>query len=142
GRFPPIAVHRGEVTVAAWLEGSSAGVPNRELAVEELMLLWLANVNPAFSPFLELFDDQPLEAEAYERAIEAMGAAFAAWPRFGPDEQSLMEMLRSPAIAAPDSLAGQLDYIRRRWGHLLGGFLRRLLTALDVIREAERAAFM
>ncbi len=32
-------------------------------------------------------------------------------------------MLRSPAVASPDSLAGQLRYIRERWGLLLEGRL-------------------
>ena len=29
----------------------------REVVLEEILLLWLANRNPAFEPFRELFDD-------------------------------------------------------------------------------------
>ena len=39
-------------------------------------------------------------------------------------------MLRSPAIAVPVSLRGQLDYIRSRWGDLLGHYLLKLLGSL------------
>ena len=50
-------------------------------------------------------------------------------------------MLRSPARAAPLSLAGQLEYIRTRWGALLGDLLLRLLTGIDLIREEEKLRF-
>jgi glycosidase len=153
-RFPPVAVYEGRESAAAWLadraEGStdaSAGVPNRELAIEELVLLRLANENPAFAPFRFLFDEAVLakpgtpEAEAYERAIGILGASFAVMPKFGPDDQDLLTMLRSPAVAAPYSLPGQLDYIRSRWGLVLGERLLRLLGSLDLIREEEKPRF-
>ena len=59
--FPPLAVHRGTSTVAEYLAGRSGDLSHREIALEELAMLWLANVNPAFAPFLELFDDAELE---------------------------------------------------------------------------------
>ena len=51
-------------------------------------------------------------------------------------------MLRSPALAAPHSLSGQLEYIRERWGALLGSYLYRLLSSLDLIQEEEKAIFL
>ena len=140
--FPPLAVYRGESGIDDYLAANTAGVPHRELVLEELLMLWLANANPAFDPFRELFDDSALEHTAYRQLISALGEFFASQPGFGPDDQSLPEMLRSPAIAAPQSLSAQLEYIRTRWGSLLGEFLRRLLVTLDVIREDERAFFM
>jgi glycosidase len=152
-RFPPTAVYEGGESPASWLAGSSpapdggAAVPNRELAVEELVLLRLANENPAFAPFRFLFDEAVLavpgspEAEAYEEAVGVLGASFAAMPKFGPDGQDLLTMLRSPAQAAPYSLPGQLDYIRSRWGLVLGDRLLRLLGSLDLIREEEKPRF-
>lgn len=56
-QFPNVSVYRGELTAQEWLNGTTEGMPNREAAVEELMLLWLANINPAFAPFRDLFDD-------------------------------------------------------------------------------------
>ena len=41
--------------------GNQSNRPNRETTLEELLMLWLANANPAFSPYLELFDDADLE---------------------------------------------------------------------------------
>ncbi len=140
--FPPLAVYRGETGRDEYLAGATAGVSHREIVLEELMMLWLANANPAFAPYQELFDDSVMESTAYRSVIEALGAFFATQPGFGPDDQSLPDMLRSPAIAAPQSLTAQLEFIRTRWGALLGDFLKRLLLTLDVIREDERAFFM
>ncbi|HOX48587.1 MAG TPA: alpha-amylase family glycosyl hydrolase, partial [Spirochaetales bacterium] len=151
--FPPLAVYRREATEKAWLAASRDGVPNRILALEELLLLRLANENPAFGPYRFLFDDgsrpsgeAPLPASlaalpAYAAAMAAAERAFSALPRFGPDDQDLLTLLRAPVRAAPYSLPGQLDYIRRRWGLLVGDKLLRLLGGLDLIREEEKPRF-
>src|SRR5262249_19240524 len=55
-------------------------------------------------------------------------------------DQNLVDMLRAPAVAVPHSLKGQLDYIRERWGYLLGKHLYRLLGGLDLLREEEKGA--
>jgi glycosidase len=137
--FPPSAVYKGAVDADGYLEGLTAGVPHRQVALEELMLLWLENANPAFSPFQELFDDTLLETEtAYRQIITGLQEFFSSQPVFGPENQSLVEMLRSPAIAVPHSLSGQLAYILERWGYLLDRHLYRLLRGLDLIREEEK----
>ena len=139
--FPPVAVHIGEVDAAAYLAGETGGVPHRLVVLEELLLLWVTTVNPAAAPLGELFDDAPLRAlPAYGAVVEGLQAFFAGHPPFGPDHQSLVEMLRAPAIAVPDSLAGQLEFIRRHWGYLLGEMLRRLLAGLDLLREEARVS--
>jgi glycosidase len=142
-RFPPVAVYRGNIDPAIYLEGTTGGVPNRQLALEELLMLWLVNVNPAYSPFRELFDDTALEKEtAYRDVVAGMQQFFTVQPVFGPDAQALVDMLRSPAVAVPHSLPGQLAYILERWGSLLGASWYRLLGGLDLIREEEKARFV
>ncbi|HUV91156.1 MAG TPA: alpha-amylase, partial [Anaerolineae bacterium] len=140
--FPPLAVYRQEVPLAGYLEGETAGVPHRQIVLEELLMLWLANANPAFSPFLELFDHAALGREtAYNQIVSELRAFFETQPAFGPDNQNLVDMLRSPAVAVPHSLPGQLEYIRERWGYLIGRYVYRLLSSLDLIQEEERAIF-
>ncbi|MGB8648018.1 MAG: alpha-amylase family glycosyl hydrolase [Anaerolineae bacterium] len=146
-QFPAVAVYRREVDADAWLEGETDGVPNRQIALEEMLMLWVANMNPACAPFLELFDDDTLEKEtAYPKIIAGLGAFFADKPPFGPDHQTLVDMLRAPAIAIPHSLTGQLQYILDRWGSFLGTyltrFLYRLLGALDLIKEEEKLSLL
>ncbi len=138
--FPAVAVYRGEVYLDAYLEGETAGVSHRLVVLEEMVMLWLANMNPAFSPFIELFDDSALEEDtSYLKIIEALHSFFDHQPLFGPDHQNLVDMLRSPALAVPHSLSGQLEYIREKWGYLLGPNLLRLLSSLDLIKEEEIA---
>jgi glycosidase len=141
--FPPVAVYQGRITLEAYLEGETAGVANRQILLEEMLMLWLANANPAFAPYLELFDDATLEKETvYPQVISNLHQFFDTQPTFGPEDQNLIDMLRSPALAVPHSLSGQVEYIRERWGHLLGRYLYRLLSSLDLISEEERMMFL
>jgi len=142
-KFPPPAVYRGEIDVDDYLDRETDGVPHRHIVLEEMLLLWLANENPGFSPFIELFDDSELEKETeYRQIMSELHDFFDTQPPFGPDEQNLIEMLRSPAESSPHSLSGQLEFMRRRWGPLLGKYLYRLLSSLDLIAEEERAWFL
>ncbi len=141
--FPPLDVYRNNLSADEYLDSSTEGISNRQIALEELILLWLANANPAFSPYRELFDDSHLVKEtAYEKLIPLIHAFFETQPPFGPDNQNLVDMLRTPAIVAPQSLTAQLEFIRQRWGSLLGKYLFRLLGSLDLIKEEEKAAFL
>jgi hypothetical protein len=145
--FPPLAVHRQELSAEEYLEGVSRRpdgslVPNRQIALEELLMLWLENENPAFQPFGELFDDTSLERpQIYPRLVSSLVEFFDSQPSYGPDNLSLIEVLRAPAKAHPDSLFDQLEFIRRRWGGMLSFILARLLTSLDIIREEQKPVF-
>jgi hypothetical protein len=140
-RFPTVAVYRGRRTQGEWLAGRTGETENRLIVLEEMLLLRLANVNPAFSPYAELFDDTVLEeGTAYAEIVSGLRDYFNERPRFGPYSQNLVELLASPAIAVPHSLPGQLEYIRQHWGNLLGEYLVRLLGGLDFLQEEEKAA--
>jgi glycosidase len=144
--YPPLPVYRREVSVDDYLNSESTlegvSISNRQLVLEEMLLLWLENANPAFAPFQELFDDSNLEREsAYRQIIPSLRAFFDTQPVYGPDNQNLVDMLRAPALAVPHSLSGQLEYIRERWSGLLGRYLYRLLSSLDLIQEEEKAIF-
>ncbi len=137
--FPTVAVYRKNIGIDEYLDGMTGGVPNRQVVLEEMVLLWLANLNPAFSPYLELFDDVRLEERtSYDRITGSLREFFETQPTFGPENQNLIDMLRSPAINVPHSLAGQLQFMLNRWGILLGKYLYRMLSSLDLIREEEK----
>ncbi|MBN2677910.1 MAG: alpha-amylase [Anaerolineaceae bacterium] len=138
--FPSIPVYRGILDKKTYLKGVSGGRTNREIVLEEMLLLWMANVNPAFSLYDEFFDDSGLKQHtAYLEFIDTLFSFFEKQPFYGPDHQNLLVMLRAPAVAAPHSLQGQLEYIRRRWADLLGDYLKRLLGSLDFLSEQEKA---
>jgi glycosidase len=138
--FPPETVYRGESSPEEYMTGETGGVSHRQVLLQELLLLRLANMNPAREPYKKvLFEDSSLvKRSAYESVYEYLELFFQSQPFFGPIEQNLVAMLRSPAIAVPDSLTGQLNYIRDNWGALLGDFLARLLAGLDLIKEEEK----
>ncbi len=144
--FPAVVVYRQGADVETYLRGTTEGVPNRQVVLEEMLMLWLSNLNPAFAPYLELFDDTRLEQDtAYTRAMAELRAFFDTQPRFGPDNQNLIDLLRAPALAHPHSLFDQLQYISTRWLPVLGQLgqlLYRVLTSMDFIKEESKTGFM
>lgn len=146
--FPPVEVYQGNITAEQYLAktaldaGTGKTRSNREQTLEELILLHLANENPAFKPFAVLFDDSELsENPLYEKTWAAIQKLFQNMPAFGPFNHDLITMLREPVVFSPTSLKGQLDYIRQYWMDLLGDFLRRLLAGMDTLSEEEKMAW-
>jgi hypothetical protein len=141
-QFPNVAVFRGEVGAADWLKGTTDGLANREAALEELLLLWIANINPAFKPFQALFEDAGLKRDTvYGNVTAAFPDYFSTRPAIA-EIGSLYDALRAPCLASPDSLTGQLDFIRERWAPYLGDDVRRILLAIDTLREEDLAIWM
>ncbi len=154
-QFPGVQVYRGLQTTAEWLKaitpaaetGGAADMPNREAAVEELLMLWLANANPAFAPFKQLFDDRPLARETiYARVTGELPSFFETRPLVSAGQGSLLDVLQAPMLASPDSLSGQLAFIRDHWveqlGPEFGETLRRTMLAVDVLQEEAVAIWM
>lgn len=140
--FPPVDVYRKKISEDEYLNSKTKDVPNREIVLEEMLMLWLANMNPAFSLFSELFNDTSLKRETvYLYIIAGLREFFDKKQYFGPYNQNLIDMLRSPAIIVPYSLKGQLDYIREHWLSILKRYMRRLLGSLDLIKEEAKITF-
>ena len=143
-QFPGSSVYRGLETPKEWLAGSTGGTPHRAVALEEMTLLWMANRNEAFRPFEELFPDRGLaEQTAYRSVVEKLPVYFATRslvPMEDSEPQSLFDVLRAPAVAAPGSLREQLDLIRIKWRRLIGDSLDRLLSiAGEILHEEDLA---
>ncbi len=137
--FPTKPVYEGKVQADEYLAYHPPSPAEKAPAInsiEELLLVNLHNNNPAAEPLNELFDDQPLEKTAYEKMIEGLGEYFGQMAEAQGRGESLIDMLRAPALASPYSLEGQLDFIIKRWGSVLGEeFVQRLLRGMDFVRE-------
>jgi len=96
--------------------------------LEDLLLVHLANVNPAAEPLHDLVDESDLPPRALNETLRALEGRLAATRVSGGPEGgiSLLELLQEPIRSSPESLAGQLRYVRDRWGWLLGAALDRL----------------
>ncbi len=118
--------------------------PDPETAVVQLLLLASLDENAAVTPFRELVDLRAVrEGAALGTVADALGNFFDDRPRVGPAKSSLVELLRQPAAAAPDSLAEQLRWIKSNWTDLFDGWiddkLEGVLVALDVLAEEHHA---
>ena len=138
--FPATDVHRGERSVAERLAGVRDGVPGREEALEELLLLWVANRNPAACVYDDLIGEEPIATdEGYGATIDLLRRTLArAEGRPAGADASLVERLLAPARAHPRSLADQLRWIRDRWGDWIdAALLARLELSIGVLVEEE-----
>ncbi|MEO5885820.1 MAG: alpha-amylase family glycosyl hydrolase, partial [Candidatus Limnocylindrales bacterium] len=106
-------------------------VPPRRL--EDLVLVALANDNPAAAPLHALVDTSGLSSPDLAATIAAIERHHGGEGVEGDVEgRSLLALLREPARHAPNSLIGQLRYVRDHWRGLLGDEMARLLDRLDV----------
>ena len=138
--FPPGQVYTGNESPPGWLEASRGGYPHRAATLEDLLLLNIIHQNPAIQPYYDLSDDAPLrEAEAYNPLLSSLSTFFDGQPAFGAGGlrgETLIQVLRAPALASPYSLAGQLEFLLTRWGSLLGdALIGRLLRGMDFVKE-------
>ena len=146
--FPPVEVFQKKRTAEEYLSdiaidsATNTERPNREQVLEEMIMLLLANENPAFKPFKILFDDEKLTHNSnYNRPWAVIKSYVKTLPVFGPFDHDLITLLKEPVAFAPEYLKGQLDYIRKHWGEFLGEWLKRILSGMDTISEEEKAAW-
>ncbi len=136
--FPSMPVYKKELTIENYL--SKEGI--QELILEEILNLYLANNNPAFGKYGELFDDMNLaKFSDYRNFISILKEYFNKQIPFGPENQNLIDMLQAPAKASPHSLSGQLEYIRKHWGLLLSKYMMKLYGSVDLIKEENKPIF-
>ncbi len=143
GHFPPVAVYQGHISPDDYLAAESGDLPNLEIALEELLMLWIANANPAFSRHTELFDDRILESQtAYSRLADGFGRFFGERDDSDGETESLLDRLMTPARKHPDSITAQLEYLLRTFPDLLEKYEVRILRSLDLLREESRPSFV
>jgi glycosidase len=139
-QFPPSSVYNKEVDVKAYLQDTSDGVSNREIAFQELIHTWLTNSNPSFSNHLELFNDDFLEKKTkYPELVLEIENKLKDLVGFGPENLSLLELLQTPIKEHPHSIKEQLEFIAKDWSAFLDqSYYYRLLYALDIFVEEEK----
>lgn len=140
--FPTTEVYRGDLSVPGYLMDSTGGLSNRYVVIEELLVLWLDNQNPAYAPIHEIIDESALlDRTVYDSMFKILNSFFQNEPFFGPDNLPLLELLQLPAKKFPHSIMAQLEFIKSRWGIYLAPFLSRILLGMDVIREEQKLRF-
>ncbi|AJE04222.1 alpha-amylase family glycosyl hydrolase [Geobacter pickeringii] len=138
--FPPAAVLDSAESPAEFLAGDAPDRRRRQRVVKELLLLRVATENRALDPFRLLFDDGELALRSpYRRVMTALEREIGNAPADQALGLTLAELLRAPLKASPDSLAGQLEYIRSHWEPFLPPeVIAEVTTAFGIVAEETR----
>ncbi len=135
--FSPIPVYQRKISAEEYLEQFTGAKSNKEIILEELILLYLENSNPAASALEELYSSKPLKDKTdFQNFIVKLEYFFMQEKPFGKENLSLISFLKKPLLESPYSLEGQLEFIRDNWGiYIKDKFLDRLLSGKDLMME-------
>ncbi|MFA6455298.1 MAG: alpha-amylase family glycosyl hydrolase, partial [Bacteroidota bacterium] len=138
--FPPKSVYKSLQTEKAYFESVTTNRPHKEIALEELVMLHLSNINPANKKIVELFDDTTLVAKTkYIALLKELDQFFANEKPFGPDNQPLLEALKRPILEHPENIEAQLGFLREHWGIVLTSkFIDRISSSFEFSKEEEK----
>lgn len=137
GKFPPLDVYSGKSGITNYIHATTKGKLNTHIILEELVMFWFANYNPANKKLKELFDKRYLEkSEVLEKVIVSLSDYFEKAKPFPNTNLSVFEFLRSPIDHAPDDVSKQLDYILDNWKEVIPGVIyNQLLRGKDLLKE-------
>jgi glycosidase len=135
--FPPVNVYKGKITPEQYLNGTTEGKLNKEILIEEVIILHLENINPAAVRLEEMFSDKELvKNNRYPELLEAMEQFFIQEKPMGKENLPLLQFLKKPILKNPYTLEGQLDFIKDEWGvYIYEVFYERILKGKDLIYE-------
>jgi len=138
--FPPASVLEGGAEPGRWLVDSLNSPLRTHQLLREMLLLRLAAVNPAIDSFRELVDDTALaESSHYSSIIRAFDRSLKDGPVLAGKGCTLIEALMAAFTASPDSLAGQVAYLRGQWQDILPmELLHDVEIAFDIQQEEQR----
>jgi glycosidase len=131
---------RRVATAQEYLAKDDKRYGKRRHVTRELLLLMLTGENPALDPFRDVFDDRKLaEASPYGKVMTVLDAELGKAPPCDPFDLPILELLRAPLRACPNSLSGQLEFIKKTWTPLLPPeMLDEILSVLDIMKEETR----
>ena len=137
--FPPAPVLEGNAESGRWLMESLNDHLRTHQLLREMLLLRLAASNPAIESFRELVDDGDLAASScYKSIIEAFDHSLKNGPKIAQKGCTLIEALTAAIKASPDSLAGQVAYLRQQWQDVLPPeLMHEVETAFDILHEEQ-----
>jgi len=134
-RYPSTLVYRKQKEAELLLHDPRDGEKWKQWVMEQILLLRLIENNPALEEMRDLICPVPWESQkAFKQAADFLEENLRDLPEFGPDKQTLPDLLRAP-IEYSDKLQEQLQYIREHWGEWLNDILDQLLGSLDLLAE-------
>ena len=137
--LPSESFKSSEHSIVDYLKGATESVPNTQIVVEELLVHILALNNPAFEKYDVVFREDFHQAmKSSDKLLKSIQEWSSDSAGFGSAGSNVIELLMEPILAAPDSIEGQLTFVREKWGNYLGSHLLDLLRGLDQFEEETR----
>lgn len=135
--FPPLQVYQNKLTAKEYLNSKTETKSNKEIILEEIILLNIENINPATYQLKELYSDEKLAKEtSYKNLIENTEKFFETEKPVGYGGLNLISFLRKPVIANPNNIDLQLDFIKENWKDFIGeDYFIKILSGKDLIYE-------
>lgn len=136
--FPPQKVFNNELTPKQYLNESTAYVQNRELLIEELILLHMSNLNPAFRKLKELFNEDYISEKIhYKSTIVNLQNFFKKEEfKFGIKNTDLFSFLKLPFETHGLSIWDQLEFIKNEWGIFIDvELMKKIQSSKDLFIE-------
>jgi hypothetical protein len=139
-KYPSTPVFNAQLTIDQYLKGKTEGRANSHICLEEIVMLFFANYNPANKKLKEFFDDKHLDDPVtFRRMIDELEDFFEDQPGFGPDDQDIFSLFKTPILNAPEDISKQIDFILEKWKKFLPeNILNQLLKSKDLLREDVR----
>jgi len=137
--FPPYEVYKNIKSESVYLNESTNGKPNKEIILEELLLLHLSNQNPAFLKFKELFDEKYLtKKKIYSKTLTSLESFLDKEEyKVGSKKENLFSFLRKPFSYSPNNLWEQLEFIKDEWNILIDDdLLNKIKSSKDLFNES------
>lgn len=135
--YPPLNVYKGKEEIYDYLNSFTDERANTLITLEELILLYFANINPSNTKVKELFDENYLGQKLiYQNAIQLLEEFFKNEKKVSPLNQDIFTLLKLPIINNPNDIAAQLDFIKEKFGILISDkFIKRILSSKDLFKE-------
>lgn len=136
-RFPPLAVFTGSLTVDEYLDSETEGKSNKEIILEELLLLHFENINPSFKNLKELFDNTPLVKEVqFTKFINTAKEFFRKEKPIRFNQMPLIDGFEELILTHIDNIEGLLKKLEEYWAEVFTEQIKlRILTGMDLLRE-------
>ncbi|MCA1902847.1 MAG: alpha-amylase, partial [Candidatus Hydrogenedens sp.] len=130
--FPPEDYFRKKCQHDVFFSREPRGDSALEHLLQEVLLGWITNQNPAGKKYNVLFSDDLLKEQEpyYPKLIDKAETILTTWPPLPETRRNLWDTLWEPIRACPHSLEEQLNYIRKNWSFFLPA---SLLIDIDII---------
>ena len=135
--FPPVEVYKGKASAFDYLNSYTESKSNKEITLEEMLLLYLSNRNPANKKIMELFDEKYIaKTNLFINVINELNKFFEKETPIGSGAKDLITYLKIPILSKPESLIEQLEFIMENWDVIIKEkYLDRILLNKDLVKE-------